>query len=130
MTIMEKHAMVELMETTMQKIRDIVDANTIVGDPIITNEGITIIPLSKMSFGFASGGADFDGKTNEKVHFGGGSGAGVSVVPVGFLVINDGAVRLLPVEATQNTYEKLIDIAPELINKVSAMFKKDEENPE
>ena len=119
--------MVELMETTMQKIRDIVDANTIVGDPIITNEGITIIPLSKMSFGFASGGADFDGKTNEKVHFGGGSGAGVSVVPVGFLVINDGSVRLLPVEANQNTYEKLIDIAPELINKVSAMFKKDED---
>ena len=123
---MEKHAMVELMETTMQKIRDIVDANTIVGDPIITNEGITIIPVSKMSFGFASGGSDFDGKPSEKTHFGGGSGAGVSVVPVAFLVINEGSVRMLPVEATQNTYEKLIDIAPELINKVSAMFKKDE----
>lgn len=131
---MEKHAIGELMETTMSKIREMVDVNTIVGKPIETADGITLIPVSKVSFGFAAGGSDFqtkNGKDGKPDPFGGGSGAGVKIEPVSFLVIRDGNVRMLSANASaQSSAEKFIEVVPEIIDKVKEVLpkKKDEES--
>ncbi len=130
---MEKHAIGELMEKTMAKIREMVDVNTIVGSPITTVDGITLIPVSKVSFGFAAGGSDFQtkkGKEDATDGFGGGSGAGVKIEPVSFLVIRDGNVRILSANAGErNSVEKFIDSMPDIIDKVKEVLpkKKDEE---
>jgi sporulation protein YtfJ len=130
---MEKHAIGELMEKTMSKIREMVDVNTIVGSPITTADGITLIPVSKVSFGFAAGGSDFQpkkGKEDAPEGFGGGSGAGVKIEPVSFLVIRDGNVRMISANAReQNSVEKFIDSMPDIIDKVKEVLpkKKDEE---
>ncbi len=130
---MEKHASGELMEKTMSKIREMVDVNTIVGSPITTADGITLIPVSKVSFGFAAGGSDFQpkkGKEDAPEGFGGGSGAGVKIEPVSFLVIRDGNVRMISANAReQNSVEKFIDSMPDIIDKVKEVLpkKKDEE---
>ena len=97
-----EHPVETLMKSTMENLRDMVDVNTVIGDVVETKDGSCIIPISKVSFGFASGGSEF-GEANTKVNsnsdypFGGGSGAGVSVKPVAFLVVKDNAVRLMPV---------------------------------
>ena len=129
---MEKHAIGELMEKTMSKIREMVDVNTIVGSPITTVDGITLIPVSKVSFGFAAGGSDFQtkkGKEDAPDGFGGGSGAGVKIEPVSFLVIRDGNVRILSANAGErNSVEKLLDAMPDIIDKVKEVLpKKNEE---
>ena len=127
---MDKHPASELMETVMGKIREMTDVSTVIGDPIITADGITIIPVSKVSFGFASGGSDFTGKNQQSGQsnpFGGGSGAGVKIVPTAFIVVKDGNVRLMNVEAPPaTTVDRLIDSAPEIIDKIYALVKKDE----
>lgn len=127
---MDKHPASELMETVMGKIREMTDVSTVIGDPIVTADGITIIPVSKVSFGFASGGSDFIGKhqqANQSNPFGGGSGAGVNIVPIAFIVVKDGNVRLMSVEAPPaTTVDRLIDSAPEIIDKIYAMVKKEE----
>ena len=132
---MEKHAIGDLMEKTMAKIRELVDVNTIVGSPITTVDGITLIPVSKVSFGFAAGGSDFQTKNGKDKDpgpdaFGGGSGAGVKIEPVSFLVIRDGSVRMISANAgEQNSVEKFIDAMPDIIDKVKEVLpkKKDEE---
>ena len=92
------HPIEDLMSTTMQKIREMVDANTIVGTPISTADGITLIPISKLSFGFGSGGSDMKGKTSgDQQLFGGGGGAGVMLSPVAFIVISNGSARILSI---------------------------------
>ena len=98
----ETHQIHDLMGVTMEKIRDMVDVQTIIGDPIVAAPGITIIPISKVSYGFASGGSDLPAKNNPKDLFGGGAGAGVSIQPVGFLVVQDGDVKLLQNQARKN----------------------------
>ena len=90
----KKAPLSELMDTTMSKIREMVDSNSIIGEPITTPDGVTVIPVSRVSFGFGSGGSDY-GKTTEK--FGGGGGAGVKIDPVAFLIIKDGITRMMPV---------------------------------
>ena len=130
---MEKHAIGELMEKTMSKIREMVDVNTIVGSPITTVDGITLIPVSKVSFGFAAGGSDFQTKKEKEGApdaFGGGSGAGVKIEPVSFLVIRDGNVRMISANTQQqSSVEKFVDAMPEIIDKVKEVLpkKKDEE---
>ena len=127
---MEKHAIGELMEKTMSKIREMVDVNTIVGSPITTVDGITLIPVSKVSFGFAAGGSDIPSKEGKEGQpFGGGSGAGVKIEPVSFLVIREGNVRLISANSgTQNSVEKLLDAMPDIIDKVKEVLpKKNEE---
>ena len=121
---MEKqHPIGDLMTTTMQKLREIADVNTIVGKPILAGE-ITIIPISKLTVGFASGGSDFTSK-NQKPEddnsFGGGSGAGVTVSPVCFLVIGrDGSANILGINAqASDTVDRLVEMIPGAINKVS-----------
>ena len=128
-----KHPIGDLMTTTMQKIREMVDVNTIVGEPIRTPEGITIIPVSKLSFGFASGGSDFTTKNqpaDKNNCFGGGSGAGVNIMPIAFLIIKGDTVKLLPGAAPAGTTaDRIIEMVPELVDKVTDFMdkKKDKE---
>ncbi|MCL2365690.1 MAG: GerW family sporulation protein [Oscillospiraceae bacterium] len=123
---MEKHQISELMETTMQKVREMVDANTIIGQPIITQDGITLIPVSKVTFGFAGGGSDFAKKaTTAPANFGGGAGAGVNIIPVAFIVVKNDNVRLLHVSPPGNsTVDRIIDTVPDIIDKVTDFMDK------
>ena len=109
----------EIMASTLEKIRTIADAETIIGEPIATNGGVTVIPVSKVSVGFASGGLDYNGKSPEKAkNFGGGSGSGISITPVAFLVVSPtGNVELLSVNSAPDTVDKIaaiVDKAPDL----------------
>ena len=117
------HPINEVLQTTMNKIREMVDANTVVGQPITTQDGVTLIPVSRLSFGFATGGSDF-GKAQPK-NFGGGAGAGVSVIPVAFLIVKDGSVRLLPVAPPPgDTVSRVVDLVPEMFEKVTGYMDK------
>lgn len=118
-----------IMDVTMEKIRAMVDADTIIGKEIKLESGIVIIPVSKISFGFASGGSDFPSKTNKEL-FGGGAGAGVSVTPTAFIVVNGNDVRMLQVSKKPDSTDKAIDMLPSLVDKVSALFKKDKSDKE
>jgi sporulation protein YtfJ len=115
---MDNHPIESLMRSTMENIRDMIDVNTIIGDPVETKEGSTIIPISKVSFGFASGGSEFDSKgdseRNSKYPFGGGSGAGVSVKPVAFIIIKNDSIRLLSVDH-DNTLDRIVDSVPQFL---------------
>lgn len=130
------HPVNDLMSTTMEKIRSVVDANTIIGQSIQTQDGVTLIPVSKLSFGFATAGGDYAGKNQKpegKNSFGGGSGAGVKLEPVAFLVVKDGFVRLLSVTPPPaSTVDRVIDAAPDLFDKVTGYIdqKKEEKAAE
>ena len=107
----------ELMASSLEKIRDIVDSNTVIGSPIHTQDGTTILPISKVSFGFVSGGTDFATKTQKDL-FGGAASAGGSVTPVGFLVIKDGSVKLMQLAEGGATLDRLINMMPEVIDRI------------
>ena len=128
------HPISDLMNTTMQKIREMVDVNTIVGQPITTPDGITLIPISKLSFGFASGGSDFVSKNHkpgENNTFGGGSGAGVNISPVAFLIVKGDSVRLLPVDPpAATTVDRVIEMVPDVVDKVTDFLEKNKEDKE
>ena len=111
-----------MMEGMLQKIRDMIDANTVVGDPVTTPDGTTIIPVSKVSIGFGGGGSDF--ATNKGGNpFGGGAGGGVKVTPVAFIVVSNGNVRMLPVaQAANTTADRLVEMIPDTLDKVSAFI--------
>jgi sporulation protein YtfJ len=127
---MEKHPIGDLMSTTMQKIREMIDVNTIVGQPI-TAEGTTIIPVSKLSLGFASGGSDFTTKNQKESQdnsFGGGSGAGVNISPVAFLVIREDSLKLIPVSPPPSTtIDRAVELIPEIFDKVTQLLNKDKD---
>lgn len=117
-----------MMNSSIQKIKEMVKADTIIGDPISTSDGTTIIPVSKISYGYASGGSDFaSNKTPEKDMFGGGNGIGVSIVPIAFLVISDGDVKLLQIQSFDGAVDRIIGMAPNIIDKISSMIKKKKE---
>ena len=117
------HPLPDMMGLSMAKIKDMVDVNTIIGDPIQTPEGVTIIPVSKVKIGFAGGGSDFAPKgypASKNNAFGGGSGAGVTITPVAFLIVKGESVRMMPVaEPASNSLERLVEMLPELIDQVS-----------
>ena len=124
---MAEHPIQGLMNVTIDKIRQMADSNTIIGKPIKTDDGTTILPVSRISFGFASAGTDFDGKNAaNKDLFGGGSGAGVNIQPVAFLVVKDGCVRTIQLSDGSNTIDRALTMLPELVDKVSALLKKEE----
>ena len=124
---MAEHPIQGLMNVTMDKIRQMAESNTIIGKPIKTDDGTTILPVSRISFGFASAGTDFDGKNAaNKDLFGGGSGAGVNIQPVAFLVVKDGCVRTIQLSDGSNTIDRALTMLPELVDKVSALLKKEE----
>ena len=124
---MEKHPINDLMTVTMEKMREMVDTNTIVGQPITTPDGVTLIPVSRLSFGFGSGGGDYNTKHNagRDASFAGGSGAGVDIAPIAFLVVKDGFVRVLPVAVPPaSTIDRVIDMAPDILDKVDKFMNK------
>jgi len=112
-----------IMNITMDKLRGMVDADTIIGTPL-TVDGITLVPVSKVSFGLATGGSDFPSKQGAQL-FGGGGGAGVSINPVAFIAISNGNVHMMPIYNEMGTVDKAINMAPELIDKVKSLFSKD-----
>lgn len=117
-----------LLNVSMEKIKAMVDVNTIVGDPVTTDDGTTVIPVSKVSFGFGAGGSEFaqDLKDNPEADgkmFGGGAGSGVSINPIAFLVIGKDSVRILPITNSVTTADRIIDAVPDLLNKVNGFIK-------
>lgn len=111
-----------MMDTTLEKIKQMVDSNTVIGEPIVTPDGTTIIPVSKIVYGFASGGSEFASKNMQNnTLFGGGGGAGVTISPVAFIAISHGDVRLL--NLSDNNGGQAIAMVPELFDKVVGLFK-------
>ena len=127
------------MLTAMESIRSMIDVNTIIGEPMVISDDISIIPVSRLRFGLASGGSEFKGETPQnylkkheeeeliqyKLPFGGGAGVGASISPIAFIVIQGETVKLLPVEHP-NTLDKLLDYTPDIIEKIDKMFDKNE----
>lgn len=120
-----EHPIGSLMDTTMNKIKEMIDVNTIVGEPITSPDGTLIIPVSKVSYGFASGGSDLPTKKENKDCFGGGSGAGVTIQPVAFLAVYKGNVQLIPVEKFDGAADRIVSMIPDMLEKVKGVFKKD-----
>ena len=136
----EQHPIEGLMVTAMNSIQDMIDVNTIIGEPIETTNNVIIIPISKVGFGFAAGGSEFKGETiNEytkrekeeaiqyRLPFGGGSGAGVSISPIAFLVVQQNTVKLLPVEHCSSV-DRLLDYVPDLMDKLNNFLNKNMQN--
>ena len=115
-----------MLQETISKIREMVDVNNVIGDPITTPDGVTIIPVSKVKVGYAGGGSDFAPKgypVNKDNAFGGGAGAGVSITPVAFLIVRGENVRMLPVaEPASTSVDRLIEQLPDLIDKAQSFF--------
>ncbi len=112
-----------LLGTAIEKIRDLVDVSTIIGDPIEVGNGVSIIPVSKVTYGFASGGSDFPSKNNAEL-FGGGGGAGITINPVAFLIVNNGEVTIKHITSSENSAERIIGMVPDVIDKVSNVINK------
>ena len=111
-----------MLENTIAKIREMVDVNSVIGQPITTPDGVTIIPVSKVSVGFGGGGSDFVNK-NGVEPFGGGVGGGVKVIPIAFLIVKDGNVRMMPVSApASSTADRVVDMVPDVLDKISAFL--------
>jgi sporulation protein YtfJ len=121
-----KKSITELMGATMAGLRDMVNVNTIVGEPITTADGATIIPVTRLSMGFGAGGSEFGDKSaNAEGNMGGGGAGGVKVTPVAFLVIADQSVRLLPVTGqSETTLDKLVDLVPKLVKQAEGFLEK------
>ncbi len=113
-----------MLENTIAKIRDMVDVNSVIGDPITTPDGVTIIPVSKVSVGFGGGGSDIVPKNaNQGTPFGGGAGGGVKVTPIAFLIVKDGNVRMLPVATPANTTaDRIVEMVPDTLDKFAAFL--------
>ncbi len=115
-----------MLESTIQKIKEMVDVNSVIGAPITTPDGVTIIPVSKVSVGFGGGGSDFTTKSSrpgEDNPFGGGAGGGVKVTPICFLIVKDGAVRMMPVaEPASTTADRIVEMVPDTLDKISAFI--------
>lgn len=124
---MSEHPIEGLMDVTLEKIKSMVDSNTIIGNPINMPYGTLILPVSKVSFGFASGGSDFPSKTSKQL-FGGGGGAGVSISPIAFLVVRGNSVRMLQLADTSNSVDRAIGMMPEMVDKVADLFGKNKKD--
>jgi sporulation protein YtfJ len=145
-----EHPIQGLMQTAMENIKEMVDVNTIIGEPVETSDGQVIIPVSKVGFGFAAGGSEFSGqgqpdpsermvtgpdkngakpaKESKSFPFGGGSGGGVSITPVAFIVVGETGIRLLNMEGQTHLYDRLIDFAPQLLEKLQGRKKKNKDD--
>ena len=110
-----------MLDNTIQKIREMVDVNSVIGDPITTPDGVTIIPVSKVSVGFGGGGSDFVNNKGGENPFGGGVGGGVKVTPICFLIVKDGNVRMMPVaEPANTTADRIVEMVPDTLDKLTA----------
>ena len=116
------HNLPNMLENTIAKIREMVDVNSVIGKPITTPDGVTIIPVSKVSVGFGGGGSDFASKASENP-FGGGVGGGVKVSPIAFLIVKDGNVRMMPVAApASTTADRIVEMVPDTLDKIAAFI--------
>lgn len=129
---MNEYPIEGLMNTAMNSIKQMVDVNTIIGDPIESSNNVVVIPVSKVNFGFVAGGSEFNQKANKednkennekRMPFGGGAGAGVSISPIAFIVIEEKGVKLLPIDHT-SSIDRLLDYVPDLIDKVNNLISK------
>jgi sporulation protein YtfJ len=135
---MSNHPIQGLMSTAMDNLKQMIDVNTIIGDPVETPDGSVILTVSKVGFGFAAGGSEFmlDGnnhyngqQSQESAHpFGGGSGGGVSITPIAFLIVNSSGVKLLHLDESTHLYEKILDLAPQAVEKIQQMLKKNKQH--
>lgn len=129
---MSDHPIQGLMKTAMENLKQMIDVNTIIGDPVETPDGSVILTVSKVGFGFAAGGSEFnstaadDGDTQKsaKLPFGGGSGGGVSITPIAFLIVSSTGVKMLHLDESTHLYEKILEAAPQTVEKIQGMFKK------
>lgn len=120
----EKSSAAGILEATIEKVKDLVNVSTIIGEPMKVEGGVTIIPVSKVTYGFASGGSDFPSKSNQDI-FGGGGGAGVTILPVAFLIIDAyGNVDIKHITAFDNAAERIVGLVPEMFDKVSNVVNK------
>ncbi|MFZ5965809.1 MAG: GerW family sporulation protein [Bacillota bacterium] len=137
---MAGHPIEALMKTTMESLKDMVDVNTIVGDPVETPDGTVIIPISRVSFGFASGGGEYNMKQRDegneseenagKLPFAGGTGAGVSVQPVAFMIVGNGQMKLMSVDQNANMVESIINMTPKILDRIQNMSEQKEKKKE
>ena len=111
-----------ILSTTIEKVRDLVNVDTIIGEPIVLPDGLTIIPVSKVTYGFASGGSDFPSKNNVEL-FGGAGGAGITINPVAFLVVKDGDVTIKHIVSDDNAVERAVSLVPEMFDKITSLKK-------
>lgn len=126
---MKEHPIADLLATTIEKVKELADSETVVGKPIVVSDSITIIPVSKLSLGFASGGSDFPSKSQKDL-FGGGGGAGITVTPKAFLVIENGSVRMLQLARDGESIDRLCNMIPDAVSQISALIKKDKPTQE
>ena len=125
---MSENKVNNLLGVSMDKIKEMVDVNTVIGDPITAPDGTTVIPVSRVSYGFAGGGSDLPSKAQpEKGLFAGGSGAGINITPIAFLVIANGDVKLLQLVSKPDSTDRLVNLVPDLVDKVTGLFKKDKD---
>ncbi|API90847.1 MULTISPECIES: GerW family sporulation protein [Virgibacillus] len=126
---MDDHPIQGLMTTAMENLKDMVEANTIIGNPVQAPEGSIIIPVSKVGFGFAAGGSEFQSTSNASTDseatlpFGGGSGGGVSITPVAFLIVSEQGIKMVHLDQQTHIYEKMLDFAPQVVDKVQEIIK-------
>lgn len=132
---MADHPIQGMMKTTMENLKQMIDVNTIIGDPVETPDGSVILPISKVGFGFAAGGSEFEysrhgehGHVDTNYPFGGGSGGGVSITPVAFLVVGKQGIRSIPLESQTHLYDRILDSVPTFVDRIQGMFAK--KNPE
>jgi sporulation protein YtfJ len=135
---MSDHPIQGLMTTAMENLKEMIDVNTIIGDPVETPDGSVILTVSKVGFGFAAGGSEFtiegsssqqgQGQGQSKQPFGGGSGGGVSITPIAFLIVNSQGVKIHHLDESTHLYEKILDLAPQAVDKIQQMLSK--KNPQ
>lgn len=118
----------DVLNSSIAKIKEMTDVNTVIGDPITTPDGTTVIPISRISCGFAAGGSDLPSKAQPQAGlFGGGTGAGITIVPIAFLVISKGNVRVMQIEPYYGPVDRALEKVPEVVDKITALFHKDAE---
>ncbi len=125
---MENNPIGELMQNTMENVRNILKVDTVVGDPIYTPDGIMLVPISRISVGFGGGGVEFNSKKAGERPYGGGNATGVKIDPIGFLIIKDGVVRMVNVTPpASNTVDRVIDLVPQVMDRIDAFIDKHNE---
>lgn len=129
---MSEHPIEGLMKTAMENLKEMVDVNTIIGDAVETPDGTVILPVSKVGFGYAAGGSEFSAKDDksgtgsvDSHPFGGGSGGGVSITPIAFLVVGKSGIKMIHIDTNTHLYEKLLDFAPQVMEKIEKMCKQE-----
>ena len=117
----------DLMGVSIDKIREMVDVSTVIGDPMTLEDGTTLIPVSRVTYGFATGGSDLPSKGSQEL-FGGGGGAGINIIPIAFLVVSQGNVRVLPLVASPDTFNQVVNMVPDVVNKIGGLFSNKKED--